>query len=67
MPLTESFAIERPDGSITYVEAHNFKVDGAGRLIFYKFIFQKVAAYQAGEWLRAMRGLSPDDLKQGGA
>ena len=59
----DSFAIERRDGSTAFVVAHNFKIDFDGRLVFRRW-FWNVAAYNAGEWLRVMRGLTPDDLKE---
>jgi len=61
----DSFGIERRDGSVTFVYAHNFEIDRDGRLTFH-LAGRGVAAYNAGEWVRVMRGLTPDDVKQGG-
>lgn len=61
----ESFGIERRDGAVVFVNAHDFVIDRDGRLIFY-LASKKVAAYVAADWARVMRGLVPGDLKQGG-
>ena len=61
----ESFAIERRDNSVTFVEAHDFIIDAEGRLVFYRRRGVCVAAYSAGEWTRVMRGLSFEDIEEG--
>ena len=61
----ESFGIERKDGAVVFVDAHDFIIDCDGRLIFY-LAGKRVAAYIAADWVRVMRGLVPDDLRQGG-
>ena len=60
--LGDSFGVERRDGSVVFVNARNFRIDRDGRLIFYRS--RNVAAYNAGEWTRVMRGLAPDDLQE---
>ena len=60
--LGDSFGVERRDGSVVFVNAHDFRIDRDGRLIFYRS--RNVAAYNAGEWTRVMRNLTPDDLQE---
>lgn len=57
-----SFAIERSDGQIAFVEAHDFTVDAEGRLAFRRRWSGNVAAYQAGAWVRVMRDLTLEDI-----
>ena len=61
--LGDSFGIERRDGSVAFVNAHDFRIDRDGRLTFYMSA-RNVAAYNTGEWTRVMRGLTPDDLQE---
>jgi hypothetical protein len=61
-----SFGIEHPDGAVTFCEAQNFRIDRDGRLVFYNwFGLVRVATYNAGQWVRVLRGLAPEDLGEG--
>ena len=58
----ESFAIELPGEKTTFVVARNFRIDRHGCLVFYSWPWKRKAAFQPGTWVRAQRGLGPEDL-----
>ena len=63
----DSFGVEHPNGDVTFCEAHNFRVDSAGRLVFTAWLgLVRVAAYDAGQWVRVLRGLTLEGLQKDG-
>ncbi len=62
-PKLDPFAIEQTNDVTTFVEARNFKIARDGRLVFYSWPWKREAAYQAGVWVRVMRGVGPGDLE----
>ena len=63
------FAVERPDGSVSFVESYHVLVDKQGRLVFsnasgdwYDECGRAVAMYQADQW-SSVTYVIPDELE----
>lgn len=64
-----SHGIYAADGSMFFVVADGFDVDGEGRLIFWQKVrgrCRTVAAVDAGRWTRVLRGVSLEDFQERG-